>query len=101
MKRLIAILGAALAVVVMTARTETGSGKDLFERRCSGRHSLDHDKEGPRLGASTAERRDRLRRSITRTAWQNPHKAWDANSLEKWLAGPDKFVPDADMGIPT
>ena len=50
MKRLLVMLAAIFAVVVVTARTETSDGESLFEKRCSGCHSLDHDKEGPRLG---------------------------------------------------
>jgi len=44
MKRLLVMLAAAFAVVAMTARTQTSDGKGLFEKRCSGCHSLDHDK---------------------------------------------------------
>ena len=50
MKRLLAMLAAIFAVVVVTARTETNSGESLFEKRCSGCHSLDHDKGGTAAG---------------------------------------------------
>ena len=30
-------------------------------------------------------------------ALKNAHIMWDANSLDKWLAGSDKVVPETDM----
>jgi cytochrome c len=33
------------------------------------------------------------------TALKNPHISWDAESLDKWLANPDKVVPDSDMAF--
>ena len=27
------------------------------------------------------------------------HITWDSESLDRWLSGPDKFVPDADMAF--
>ena len=32
-------------------------------------------------------------------ALKSSHITWDADSLDKWLAGPDKFVPDTDMAF--
>jgi cytochrome c len=32
-------------------------------------------------------------------ALKNSHIAWDENSLDKWLAGPDQLVPDTDMAF--
>jgi cytochrome c len=99
MKRVLVILAAAFAAVVMTARTETSDGKTLFEKRCSGCHSLDHDKEGPRLGGVYG----RAAGSVASFDYSNALKSsgitWDADKLDKWLAGPDKFVPESDMAF--
>lgn len=78
-------------------------GKDLFDRRCSGCHALDKDKEGPRLGnvfgrpaasIATFQYSDALRKS---------RLTWNAEALDKWLTDPDKLVPDTDMNfrVPT
>jgi len=32
-------------------------------------------------------------------ALKKAHIAWDAESLDKWLSDPDKFIPDNDMGF--
>jgi cytochrome c len=99
MKRVVLLMGAAFAIVVLTARTETGSGKDLFERRCSGCHSLDRDKEGPRLGGVYGRPAGSVASFNYSDALKSSHITWDANSLDKWLAGPDKVVPDTDMAF--
>jgi cytochrome c len=99
MKRLLVMLAAVFAVVVMTARAETSDGKSLFEKRCSGCHSLDHDKEGPRLAGVYGRAAGSVASFNYSDALKSSHITWDANTLDKWLAGPDKFVPETDMAF--
>jgi cytochrome c len=99
MNRLLVMLAAAFAVVVFTARTETNNGKGVFEKRCSGCHSLDHDKEGPRLGGVYGRAAGSVASFNYSDALKNSHVTWDANSLDEWLAGPDKVVPETDMAF--
>ncbi len=99
MKRLLVMLAAVFAVVVVTARTETSDGKSLFEKRCSGCHSLDHDKEGPRLGGVYGRAAGSVASFNYSDALKSSHITWDADKLDKWLAGPDKFVPETDMAF--
>jgi cytochrome c len=99
MKRLLVMLAAAFAVVVMTARPETSDGKSLFEKRCSGCHSLDHDKEGPRLGGVYGRAAGSVASFNYSDALKSSHITWDADTLDRWLAGPDKFVPESDMAF--
>ncbi|HUD98885.1 MAG TPA: c-type cytochrome [Bryobacteraceae bacterium] len=100
MNRLCAGLAAAFVVLVVTARTETdSSGKDLFERRCSGCHSLNHDKEGPRLGGVYGRAAGSVASFNYSDALKNSHITWDADSLDKWLSGPEKLVPATDMAF--
>jgi cytochrome c len=99
MKRVLLMLGAVFAVVVVTAHPETSDGKSLFEKRCSGCHSLEQDKEGPRLGRVYGRAAGSVASFNYSDALKSSHITWDANTLDKWLAGPDKFVPDADMAF--
>jgi len=99
MKRLLVMLAAVFAVVVITARPETSDGKSLFEKRCSGCHSLDHDKEGPRLAGVYGRAAGSVASFNYSDALKSSHITWDAEKLDKWLAGPDKFIPDADMAF--
>jgi cytochrome c len=94
---LLALLCGAATLAALDTPEERG--KNLFERRCSGCHSLDINKEGPRLrgvyGRKAAsvpdfEYSDGLKKSAIR---------WDKESLERWLAGPDAMAPDTDMAF--
>src|SRR6266852_8224810 len=82
------------------ARAEgTPCGKEVFERRCGGGHSLDHDKEGPRLRGVYGRSASSVTSFQYSDAIKNAHATWDAESLDKWLSDPDKFIPDNDMGL--
>jgi cytochrome c len=96
-RRLIAALGAAGAVLLLCAQPP--NGKEVFERRCTGCHSLDLDKEGPRLrgvygrpSAATPafEYSEPLRKARLK---------WDDGTLDKWLSNPDALVPGTDMAF--
>jgi cytochrome c len=100
MNRLLTILSAALLLAVITAHPETKSpGQDLFERRCAGCHALDRDKEGPRLSGVYGRVSGSVPSFNYSDAVKNAHITWDANSLDKWLAGPDRLIPDNDMAF--
>jgi cytochrome c len=72
-------------------------GKDVFERRCTGCHSLDQNREGPRLRGVFG----RISGSVSdfgySTAIKHAHITWNDVSLERWLADPDALVPDNNM----
>jgi cytochrome c len=74
-------------------------GKETFEKRCGGCHSLDRDKEGPRLRGVYGRQAGSVSSFSYSTALKNAHITWDGESLDKWLADPDKVVPDTDMAF--
>jgi cytochrome c len=74
-------------------------GKSLFERRCAGCHSLDGDKEGPRLRGVYGRRSGSVPSFKYSDALKRADITWDAVALEKWLTDPEKLVPDNDMGF--
>jgi cytochrome c len=74
-------------------------GKDLFERRCSGCHALDKEKEGPRLRGVYGRTSGTVTSFQYSNALKAAHITWDATSLDKWLADPEKLVPDSDMAF--
>lgn len=75
------------------------NGKELFEKRCSGCHALDKDKEGPRLRGVYGRTSGSVSSFQYSNALKSAHIAWDAASLNKWLADPEKLVPDNDMAF--
>lgn len=74
-------------------------GRQLFEKRCSGCHSLDKNKEGPRLQGVYGRKAG----SVPDFSYSDPLKAanlvWDEHSLDRWLTNPDAVVPDNDMAF--
>jgi cytochrome c len=74
-------------------------GKETFEKRCGGCHSLDRDKEGPRLRGVYGRLSGSVSSFNYSTGLKSAHISWDAESLDKWLANPDKVVPDSDMAF--
>jgi cytochrome c len=74
-------------------------GKETFEKRCGGCHSLDGDKEGPRLRGVYGRPSGSVSSFNYSTVLKNAHITWDAESLDKWLMDPDKVVPDTDMAF--
>lgn len=81
------------------ATGDAANGKVLFEKRCTGCHSLEKNKEGPRL-------RDvygRKAGSVSDFTYSDELKAakivWDQGSLDRWLTDPDAVVKDSDMAF--
>ena len=94
---------AGLAIVSALPRSatavDTDRGREIFEKRCTGCHSTDNDKEGPRLRGVYG----RVSGSVAGFAYSDGVKkaniTWDAESLDKWLTDPDSLVPDNNMGF--
>ncbi len=86
--------------VVAAGAANTGDperGKTLFEKRCGGCHSLDQDKEGPRLHNVYGRKAG----SVPTFKYSDSLKAathtWDAALLNKWLTDTESVVPDNNM----
>jgi cytochrome c len=72
-------------------------GKDLFERRCGGCHSLDADKEGPRLRNVYGRKAGSMSTFKYSDALKSAQFTWDQNQLDKWLINTESVVPDTNM----
>jgi cytochrome c len=72
-------------------------GKDVFERRCAGCHSLDQNREGPRLRGVFGRISGTVSDFDYSPAVKQAHITWNDVSLERWLADPDTFVPANNM----
>jgi cytochrome c len=72
-------------------------GKQLFEKRCTGCHSLDQDKEGPRLRNVYGRTAGSISTFKYSDALKSAHVTWDDVSLDKWLTDTESLVPDNDM----
>ena len=82
---------------VVTQQADADRGHQLFDRRCGGCHSLDNDKEGPRLRGVYGRKAGTVPSFKYSDAVAKSGVTWDDTSLDKWLTDPDNFIPDADM----
>ena len=72
-------------------------GKELFEKRCGGCHSLEKDKEGPRLGNVFGRKAGTIQTFKYSDSLKSAQVVWDEASLDRWLVDTDSVVPDNDM----
>jgi cytochrome c len=76
---------------------DAARGKALFERRCTGCHALDSNREGPRLRDVFGRQAGSAAGFAYSSALRERHAAWDSASLERWLRDPDELVPGNNM----
>lgn len=84
---------------VSRAEGDADHGKELFEKRCTGCHSLDQDKEGPRLRGVYGRKAGKVPGFTYSAALQSSAITWDDASLDKWLTNPDSLIADNDMAF--
>jgi cytochrome c len=72
-------------------------GKELFEKRCGGCHSLDADKEGPRLHTVYGRKAGSIPTFKYSGALKSAQFTWDAVSLDRWLTDTESVLPDNNM----
>jgi len=94
--------GTPSAETISTTATGVGDpieGKQVFEKRCTGCHSLEHDREGPRLQGVFGRRSGEVPGFPYSDALKKAHVLWDEKSLDQWLTDPDTLVPGNNMGF--
>jgi cytochrome c len=72
-------------------------GKDVFEKRCTGCHGLEQDREGPRLRGVFGRSAGSVPGYDYSQALQKAHIVWNDETLDKWLTDPDALVPGNNM----
>ncbi len=72
-------------------------GKATFEARCTGCHSLNQNREGPRLAGVVGRTSGTAEGFTYSAALKKAAIRWDTQSLDRWLTDPESLVPDTDM----
>jgi cytochrome c len=72
-------------------------GKQVFEKRCTGCHALDHDREGPHLAGVYGRTSGTVSGFDYSDALKNSHIEWREERLERWLTDPQAMFPGAEM----
>ena len=96
-----ALLAAALCVPAMAPAVagDAAHGKELYESRCGGCHSLDANRVGPAHRGVYGRTAGTAPNFSYSTAVKNAGFAWDEARLDQWLAGPGKLLPGSKMGF--
>jgi cytochrome c len=72
-------------------------GEDIFERRCTGCHAMEQNREGPRLRGVFGRTSGTAPGFDYSPALAKAHIVWNEMTLEQWLADPDALVPGNNM----
>lgn len=73
-------------------------GKDAYEARCGGCHSVAADRVGPRHAGVFGRRAGGVAGFAYSDALRKSGLTWNAETLERWLADPEALVPGQRMG---
>ena len=74
-------------------------GKAVFEKRCTGCHALEVDREGPRLAGVFGRKAGSVTGFSYSAGLKKLGLTWDEATLDKWLSDPDVMVPDNAMSF--
>lgn len=77
----------------------TSHGQDIFDKKCAKCHTLDKDKEGPRLRNVFGRPAASVPTFQYSDALKGAKFSWNETTLNAWLTDPDKMVPDNDMAF--
>lgn len=72
-------------------------GKAVFEKRCTGCHALEQNREGPRLAGVYRRKSGTIPDFPYSTELKQAGIVWDERSLDAWLTDPDTLVPGSNM----
>jgi cytochrome c len=74
-------------------------GKAVFEKRCTGCHAMEVDREGPRLKGVFGRKAGSVAGFNYSAGLKSSGLTWDDATLERWLSDPDMVVKDNNMSF--
>lgn len=81
----------------LTLPGEAARGKIVFEKRCTGCHAMNADREGPSLAGVFGRKAGSVAGFDYSPGLRSSGVTWNEATLEKWLRDPDMVVPDTKM----
>jgi cytochrome c len=92
------LTGVICATIAMAASAKDPSrGRETFEKRCTGCHTLDTMKVGPPLRAVYGRNAGKDRQFPYSDAMKNAAVKWDEPTLDRWLTDTESVIPANDM----
>ena len=94
------LTGVVSATIAIAASAKApGSGRDAFEKRCTGCHALDKIKVGPPLRGVYGRHAGKDAQFAYSDAMKASPVSWDETTLDRWLADTESVIPDNDMSF--
>ncbi len=100
--KLTAALGALAATVFAAfavADSSASAGREEFEKRCTGCHTLDNIKLGPPLRGVYGRKAGADPRFPYSEAVKNASVIWNDSTLDRWLTDTDGLIPGNEMAF--
>jgi cytochrome c len=94
-----AVLVAAQAVISETALADAARGKQLYESRCIGCHSIDTNRVGPAHHGVFGRKAGSVKDYEYSDALKKSKVVWNDTTLDRWLTNPEQLIPDQKMGF--
>lgn len=76
---------------------DAARGKMVFEKRCTGCHAMEGNREGPPLAGVFGRKAGGVAGFDYSAGLKKSNITWNESTLEKWLTDPDMMVPDNKM----
>ena len=107
MKRSLPLLAALAASMTAAASAAPPSaaagdpvrGQTLYQAKCSGCHSIDQNRIGPKHRGVVGRKAGAVAGYDYSPALRKSGVTWTPDKLDVWLKGPIKFIPGVRMGF--
>jgi cytochrome c len=86
-------------IVVAASAPDPERGRQAFEQRCAGCHTLDKAKIGPPLRGVYGRNAGKDPQFTYSDAVKASSVTWDESTLDRWLADTESVIPDNDMSF--
>jgi len=94
------LTGVVCTTIAMAASArDPASGRDTFEKRCTGCHALDTIKVGPPLRGVYGRNAGKDAHFTYSDAVKAAPVTWDESTLDRWLTDTESVIPDNDMSF--
>jgi cytochrome c oxidase assembly protein subunit 11 len=88
-----------LSRFLATAEPDAVRGRQLFAERCAACHAVDANKAGPMLGGVVGRKAGSAAGYRYSPALLGADLTWSADSLDRWLVDPGKFIAGVKMPV--
>lgn len=97
----LSVLGQTSGVseAALTGAGDPVHGKAVFQKRCTGCHAMDADREGPRLSGVYGRKAGSIAGFTYSKGLKSSGITWTDTTLDKWLSNPDLMISDNNMSF--